>query len=88
MTSQHQKLGIAVIGIGASAGGVAALKGLLPNLPKGSRFAYVVALHMDPTHRSLLVDILEKESAMPVKTIVDVEKLLPEKIYVMPPDHD
>ncbi|MDH3231521.1 MAG: chemotaxis protein CheB, partial [Alphaproteobacteria bacterium] len=81
-------LEIAVVGIGASAGGVSALKHLVPKLPKGRGFAYVVALHMDPTQPSLLVEILEKESTMPVKMVVDREKLLPENIYVVPPNHD
>jgi two-component system CheB/CheR fusion protein len=83
-----RKLETAVVGIGASAGGVAALKHLVPKLPKGRRFAYVVALHMDPTQPSLLVEILEKESAMPVKMVVDGEKLLPGTVYVVPPNHD
>ena len=86
MAGTKQK--ISVVGIGASAGGVTALKQLVPKLPKGDGFAYVVALHMDPKQPSLLVDILGKESAMPVKMIADGEKLFPEKIYVVPPDHD
>jgi two-component system CheB/CheR fusion protein len=88
VASRHRKPGIVVIGIGASAGGVTALKELLPNLPMGSGFAYVVALHTGPTHRSLLADILEKESALLVKMAVDGERPQPDKIYVMPSDHD
>lgn len=83
-----KKLEILVVGIGASAGGVTALKLLVPKLPKKKSFAYVVALHMDPAQPSLLVEILAKESTMPVKMIEEGEKLRPETIYVVPPNRD
>ena len=41
-----------VVGIGASAGGLEALRALLPELPPQSNMAYVIAQHLDPKHRS------------------------------------
>jgi len=52
-----------VVGIGASAGGLEALKRLLPGLPTDAGAGYVVVQHLDPRHPSLLADLLKPASA-------------------------
>lgn len=88
MADHNRVLELSVAGIGASAGGVAALKQVVPILPSGKGIAYVVMLHMNPTQQSLIVEILDRETALPVKWLEVGEKLLPERIYVVPPGHN
>lgn len=75
-----------VVAIGASAGGLAALQAMLPNLPSGLGLAYVLALHMDPTHPSMLDRILQRSSKLTVKNGADGETLLPDHLYIIPSD--
>ena len=58
------------MGIGSSAGVLAAFKDLLSHLPNGKDFVYVLVQHMDPSHPSMLVDILGKEMSIPVNLLV------------------
>ena len=51
-----------VVGIGASAGGLDAFKKLLKAIPEDSGMAYVLVQHLDPTHESMLPDLLQKAS--------------------------
>ena len=76
-----------VVGIGASAGGVEALRQLLPTLPDGA-VAYVIAQHMSPVHPSLLVQVLSRETKLQVTEIVDGLPLAAGHIYVAPPAFD
>ena len=55
-----------IVAIGASAGGVHALQSLFAALPKGTGAAYVVVVHLDPEHRSELVNIIAARTRMPV----------------------
>ena len=47
-----------IIGLGASAGGVEALKAFFENMPPDTGMAFVVVLHLAPDHASLLADVL------------------------------
>jgi two-component system, chemotaxis family, CheB/CheR fusion protein len=80
--------GMIVAGIGASAGGLEALKQLLPNLPVHQRITYVIAQHLDPNHRSMLVSLLARDTAMPVLEAADGMPLEASKIYITPPNSD
>jgi two-component system, chemotaxis family, CheB/CheR fusion protein len=77
-----------VVGIGASAGGLEALSqfvaGLLPDLG----CIYVVAQHMSPNHRSLMAEILARETRLPVQELTDGEIPLPDVIYIIPPGYN
>ena len=48
------------VGIGASAGGLDALQRFLSNIPENSGMAFIIVQHMDPTHKSGLVNILSR----------------------------
>ena len=73
-----------VVGIGASAGGLDAFKKLLKAIPEDSGMAYVFVQHLDPSHESLLPEILQKVTKVPVLEITDDIKVLPDHIYVIP----
>lgn len=73
-----------VVGIGASAGGLDAFKKLLKAIPEDSGMAYVLVQHLDPSHESLLPEILQKVTKIPVLEITDDIKVLPDHIYVIP----
>ncbi len=73
-----------VVGIGASAGGLDAFKKLLKAIPEDSGMAYVLVQHLDPTHESMLPELLQKVTKIPVLEIADDIKVLPNHIYVIP----
>jgi two-component system CheB/CheR fusion protein len=76
------------VGIGASAGGLDALKKFLSNIPENSRMAFIIVQHMDPTHKSGLVDILGRYTDLEVLEIVDGVRVDSELVYVIPPNKD
>ena len=73
-----------VVGIGASAGGLDAFKKLIKAIPENSGMAYVLVQHLDPNHESLLPEILQRITSIPVLEITDDIKVLPDHIYVIP----
>ncbi len=73
-----------VVGIGASAGGLGAFKKLLKAIPENSGMAYVLVQHLDPNHESLLPDLLQKVTDIPVLEITDDMRVEPNHIYVIP----
>jgi two-component system chemotaxis response regulator CheB len=73
--------------IGASAGGVEALLGLLPALPQGMRATVFVVLHLPRDRRSLLVDIFTPRCAVPVREAEDKEPVAAGTVYFAPPDY-
>ena len=77
-----------VCAIGASAGGVAALKELFRHLPDDLGLAYVVIIHLAPDLPSSLSEILAGVMRMPVEQVTDSPKLMPDRVYVIPPDRE
>lgn len=73
-----------VVGIGASAGGLAAFKKLVEAIPEDSGMAYVIVQHLDPNHESLLAELLQKVTKIPVLEIADDIKVEPDHIYIIP----
>ena len=73
-----------VVGIGASAGGLDAFKKLIHAIPENSGMAYVLVQHLDPNHESILADLLQKVTAIPVLEISDEIKVVPDHIYIIP----
>jgi len=73
-----------VVGIGASAGGLDAFKKLLKAIPEDSGMAYVLVQHLDPKHESMLPELLQKVTNIPVMEIADDIKVLPDHIYIIP----
>jgi two-component system CheB/CheR fusion protein len=75
-----------VIGIGASAGGLAALKTFLAHVPDDSGLAFVVIVHLSPNHESHLAELLQPHVHLPVEQVLDTVALEPNHIYVIPPN--
>ncbi len=75
-----------IVGIGASAGGLEAFIQLLTNLSPTLGMAYVFIQHLDPTHESLLPDILSRVTTMPVSEVRDRQVIEPDHVYVIIPN--
>jgi two-component system CheB/CheR fusion protein len=73
-----------VVGIGASAGGLDAIKEFLQALPADPGMAFVFIQHLSPTHVSILPGILERISPMPIIPITDKIHIEPDKLYIVP----
>ncbi len=93
-TARHQskpelftaKAAFDVIAMAASAGGLNALSAILSGLPENLPASIVVVQHLDPRHRSLMADILDRRTHMIVKEAVDGDCLEPGTVYIAPPD--
>ncbi|MBF0369361.1 MAG: PAS domain S-box protein [Magnetococcales bacterium] len=79
---------IFVVGIGASAGGLEALRPLVAKLPANAHMGYVVVQHMAPQYRSMMVELLARETKIPVMEIKDKTPISPGVIHITPPNHD
>ena len=75
-----------VVGIGASAGGLAALKKFFDRVPAESGLAYVVVVHLAPDQKSLLADLLQPHVKMPVTQVTATVALEADHVYVIPPN--
>lgn len=75
----------AIVGIGASAGGLEAFTRLLENLPNDTGMAFVLVQHLDPNHKSALTDILSKATSMPVSEVENKTVVKPDHVYIIPP---
>lgn len=78
--------GCAVVGIGASAGGLEAFGELLNALPSDTGMAFVLIQHLDPRHESALAGLLGHRTEMPVLEAVDGTVAGPNRVYVIPPN--
>ena len=75
-----------IVGIGASAGGIQALKSFFQNVAADSNAAYVVILHLSPDHDSKLAEVLQTVSRIPVTQVKKKVKVEPNHVYVVPPN--
>jgi two-component system, chemotaxis family, CheB/CheR fusion protein len=72
------------VGLGASAGGLEALQQFIANVPPASGMAYVVVQHLDPTHKAMLTELLQRATAMPVHEATESMRAEPDMVYVIP----
>lgn len=75
-----------IVGIGASAGGLESFVRLMSHLAKDNGLAYVLVQHLDPTHESMLSEILGRAGSIPVTDAVDGVRLEADHAYVIPPN--
>ena len=76
-----------VVGIGASAGGVEAYIDLLHSLPPDTGMTFVLVPHLAPDHKSHMVEILQRHTAMPVHAIENDARPQPNCVYIIPPNY-
>ena len=75
-----------IVGIGSSAGGLEALELFLANVPKNSGLAFVIVQHLDPIHKGIMVELLQRGTSMPVTQVKDRTRVKPNCVYVIPPN--
>jgi two-component system, chemotaxis family, CheB/CheR fusion protein len=78
----------AVVGIGASAGGLKALQRFFESVPADSGMAFVVIMHLDPERESRIAELLQDRTAVPVTQVTADTTVQADRIYVIPPSHD
>jgi len=77
-----------IVGIGASAGGLEALEQFLKHVPEQSGLAFVIVQHLDPTHKGILTELLQRSTSMRVFQVKDRTSVKPNCVYVIPPNKD
>lgn len=77
-----------IVGIGASAGGLEALEQFLSHVPKKSGLAFVIVQHLDPTHKGIMPELLQRTTAMKVVQVKDRLPVRADCVYVIPPNKD
>ena len=82
------RLPFPIVGIGASAGGLEALEQFLRQVPEKCGLAFVVVQHLDPTHKGVLPELLQRTTGMEVHQVRDRMKVKANGVYVIPPNKD
>ena len=77
-----------IVGMGASAGGLEAFAKFFDVMPPRSAMAFILVQHLDPRHASVLDEILAKHTTMPVRKAANGMKVVPDNVYVIPPNAD
>lgn len=79
-------LNIPVVGVGASAGGLEAFLTLVRLLPEKSGLAFVLVQHLDPSHKSSLVELLSRQTRLSIVEAEDGVQVAANRVYVIPPN--
>jgi two-component system CheB/CheR fusion protein len=77
--------GFLVVGVGASAGGLEACKSFVAAIPADSGMAFIIVQHLDPTHESMMVELLASHTTLAVSLAAHDVPVEPGNIYVIPP---
>ncbi|MGD0585588.1 MAG: chemotaxis protein CheB, partial [Oryzomonas sp.] len=85
---QHEASLFPIVGIGASAGGLEALEQFLGHVPENSGMAFVIIQHLDPTHKGIMPELLQRTTKMEVFQVKDRLRVKPNCVYVIPPNKD
>ena len=84
------EVGFPVVGIGASAGGLAAFEAFFSGMPADTDpgMAFVLVQHLAPDHKSILTDLIRRYTRMQVFEVEDGMTVLPNCAYIIPPNRD
>jgi two-component system, chemotaxis family, CheB/CheR fusion protein len=77
-----------IVGMGCSAGGLETCAEFFTGLPADTGMAFVVVAHMDPDHKGIMSELLQRYTAMQVSQAEDGVKVRPNQVYVIPPNAD
>ncbi len=75
-----------IVGIGASAGGIEATRAFLEAMPEDSGMAFVLVQHLDPTHESMMAEVLSRFTGMKILQADENMTVQRDHFYVIPPD--
>ncbi|MCI3270225.1 chemotaxis protein CheB [Streptomyces cylindrosporus] len=78
--------GFEVVAVASSAGGIHGLATLLSALDEGLPVPVLVVQHLDPRHRTVIAEVLDRRTPLDVKLAEDREQTLPGTVYIAPPD--
>ena len=73
------------VGIGASAGGLEALKEFFTNMPDKTGMAFIIIQHLSPDYKSLMDELLARHTKIPIQVVKDGMVVQPDNIYLIPP---
>jgi two-component system CheB/CheR fusion protein len=79
---------VPIVGLGASAGGLEALEQFLSHVPEQCGLAFVIVQHLDPTHKGIMTDLLQRTTRMKVIQVKDRTPVRSDCVYVIPPNKD
>ncbi|MCF4994452.1 PAS domain S-box protein [Pseudomonas syringae] len=74
-----------VVGIGASAGGLQAIKQFFEHMPQDTGMAFVIILHLSPDHQSIADKIIQESTRMPVMQVTEPVPIEKNRVYVISP---
>ncbi len=79
-----------IVGVGASAGGLAAFEAFFSGIPAGTLpgMAFVLVQHLDPDHKSLLTELIARITTLDVVEVVDATVVVVDHVYVIPPGYE
>jgi two-component system CheB/CheR fusion protein len=88
--AEPAEAGFPIVGIGASAGGLAAFEAFFSAMPPDteSGMAFVLVQHLAPDHKSILTDLVRRYTRMQVYEVEDGMTVQPNCAYIIPPNHD
>lgn len=88
--AEEENTDFLIVGLGASAGGLAAFEAFFADMPPDTDpgMALVLVQHLAPDHKSLLGELLQRFTAMPVFEVEDGMPARPNHVYVIPPNRD
>lgn len=76
---------VPIVGIGASAGGLEALRDMLAAASPPTNMAFVIVQHLDPNYESMLAQLLDRAGPLDVLQCEGGEALEPDHVYIIPP---
>jgi two-component system CheB/CheR fusion protein len=82
---RREQLSFPTVGIGASAGGVDALRRLFGAMPEDAGCAFVVVMHLAPERESMLAPLLGRSTRMPVAQVHESTRVEANHVYIAPP---
>ncbi|MBL6992093.1 MAG: PAS domain-containing protein [Bacteriovoracaceae bacterium] len=77
-----------IVGIGASAGGLAAFEAFFDSMPEDSGMAFVLVAHLAPDHASILPELIQKKTKMKVEQVMGSMTVVPNHVYIIPPNKE
>ena len=83
-----QEQSFPIVGMGASAGGLEAYEQFFSKMAPQSGIAFVLIPHLDPTHASMMTELLRRVTSMDVTEAKEGMKVKPDHVYVIPPNKE